>query len=89
MEMLTNYNTENWYNKWTGNWITPHTDIVKISELVPINQVIFTGNILEDTASLVFELYDRERNQVFFFDIFLDRDENQNLGNSVVDPSLV
>ena len=39
---------------------------------LPSRQISYNAFTRDDTASLVFEVYDRETNQVLMFDIFLD-----------------
>ena len=80
--MTTDYREDSWVNRWTNETITPVTGTLGINEQVPLNQFIYTQNVLNNTDSLVFDVYDRQNNQVFFFDLFLET-ENGNLGTKL------
>ena len=83
MEINTDYQVESWYNQWTDKWIAPSQDIIQVDQSLPLNQIIYSENVREGTNSFVFELYDTQLNQVFFFDIFMNKNENNYLGNMV------
>ena len=83
MEINTDYQVESWYNQWTDEWIAPSQDIIQVDQSLPLNQIIYSENVRKGTNSLVFELYDTQLNQVFFFDIFINKNENNYLGNMV------
>ena len=79
----TDFNTESWLNPWTGELIKTNEKEAGLYyiENVPLDQFLFYDDFAPNTAAVTFEIYDENHNQVFFFDLFLETDENQNIGN--------
>ena len=71
-----------WFNEWSGEYVNVYPTQQVINGRLPLNQIIYTEDLTEDSAGGVFEFYDNgNNNQVFFFDFFIAKDEEQNLGN--------
>ena len=71
-----------WFNEWSGQYVNVYPTQQVIEGSLPLNQIIYTDDLTEDSAGIVFEFYDNKtNNQVFFFDLFIAKDQENNLGN--------
>ena len=86
----TDFNTESWLNPWTGELIQTDKEETGLYDIknVPLDQFLFYEDFAPNTAAVTFEIYDENNNQVFFFDLFIETDEKQNIGNLSISEDL-
>ena len=84
MSYETDFGVKTWTNPWTSEVITVPASKYVFCEMVPLDQFLFYDEFSPNTAALTFEFYDEiEENQVFFFDLFFETDENKNIGKII------
>ena len=74
--MFVNYNSDEYQNRWNGETIDMRNidSLTTITSHLPFDQIIIEEETNPNTDAIVFDIYDEQTNQVFFFDCFVRTD---------------